>query len=140
MPSEYRDPDFKIIHAHDLTLPNTFLSFLSGKRSFPRGLIIGATSASGAPRTPALGYALAGYELPNWSKLDKRIAPSIEGAEVWKLGPMEKAEAKCLLEYCRGSGLLRVPEPLDDEQVAQRLAVSSGLPKELVASCVRVRA
>ncbi|KAF8545158.1 mitochondrial ribosomal death-associated protein 3-domain-containing protein [Trichophaea hybrida] len=140
MSTEYRDPDFKIIHAHDLALPNTFLSFLSGKRSFPRGLIIGATSASGAPRTPALRYALAGYELPNFSKLDKRVAPSVEGAEVWKLGPMERTEAKALLEYCRESGLLRVPEPLDDEQVAQRITVSSGLAKELVASCVRIRA
>ncbi|KAA8893525.1 mitochondrial ribosomal death-associated protein 3-domain-containing protein [Sphaerosporella brunnea] len=138
--SEYRDPDFNIIHAHDLALPRYFIEYLNGTRKFAKGLVIGATSAAGAPRTDALEYALNGWKLPVYSNLDERIAPSIKGAEVIKVGAMEKNEAKSLLEYCRESGLLREPTRLDEEKVAQRYTLSSGLPKELVAGCVRLTA
>lgn len=138
--SDYRDPDFNLIHAHDLAIPRQFLDFLNGTRAFPQGLIIGATSAAGAPRTDAFEYAIRGWKLPAYSKLDTRIAPSIAGAEVVRVGAMAEEEAKSLLEYCRVSGLLREGSPLDDEQVAQRVATSSGLPKELVAGCVRMLA
>ena len=140
LPSAYRDADFKFVHAHDLALVRTFLAFLGSRRRFARGLVLAATSASGARRTEALDYALSGRALPNYSKLDPRVAPSIAGADIWRVAAMRKAEARGLLDYCRDSGLLRDPEPLSDEQVAQRLALSSGLPKELVAGCVRLRA
>jgi small subunit ribosomal protein S29 len=138
--SEYRDPEYNIIHSHDLALLRYFIEYLNGTRKFARGLIIGATSAAGAPRTDALEYALKGWKLPAYSKLDTRIAPSIAGAEVVTIGAMEKEEAKSLLEYCRESGLLREPSRLDEEKVAQRYTLSSGLPKELVAGCVRLTA
>ncbi|KAI5810802.1 mitochondrial ribosomal death-associated protein 3-domain-containing protein [Pyronema omphalodes] len=138
--SEYRDPDFKLIHAHDLAIPNVFLAYLSGKRKFPKGLIMGATSASGAPRCEALELALVGEPLPNFSKLDQRVAPSLKGSERLPLGAMDITEARSLLEYCRSSGLLRSQVELSDEKVVQAYALSSGLPKELVAGCVRLRA
>ena len=140
LPSAYRDTGFRLVHAHDLALAHTFLAFLSGRRRFARGLVLAATSGSGARRTEALDYALSGRALPNYSKLDPRVAPSIAGADIWTVAAMKKAEARGLLEYCRDSGLLREPGPLSDEQIAQRLALSSGLPKELVAGCVRLRA
>jgi len=138
--SDYRDADYNIIHAHDLAIPKQFLDFLNGTRAFPRGLVIGATSAAGAPRTDAFEYALRGWKLPAYSKLDTRIVSSISGAEIMQIGAMAGEEAKSLLEYCRVSGLLRDGRPLSDEQVAQRVAVSSGLAKELVAGCVRTLA
>lgn len=139
LPTAYRDQDFNIIHAHDLAIPNAFLSYLNGTRSFRRGLVMGATSASGAPRTEALEYAIMGKKLPNYSKLDPRVAASMEGAEVMVLGSMHKDEVKSLLEYCVDSGLLKDPTALQDEQLAQRYTLCSGLPKEVVASCVRIR-
>ncbi|KAI5847524.1 mitochondrial ribosomal death-associated protein 3-domain-containing protein [Tricharina praecox] len=138
--SDYHDQDYNIIHAHDLAIPRHFCDFLNGTRAFPRGLVIGATSLAGAPRTDAFEYALRGWKLPAYSKLDTRIAPSIAGAEVMEIGAMAEEEAKSLLEYCRVSGLLKEGRPLSDEQVAQRVAVSSGLAKELVAGCVRMLA
>ncbi len=64
------------------------------------------------------------------------MAPSINSAEVMSVGPVQKEEARALLEYYRRSGLLR--EVLDEEELTQRMAVSAGLVKELLASCVRL--
>ena len=139
LPSAYRDPNFNVIHAHDLALPVAFLGFLNGSREFARGALILAATSSAAPRTEALEYALKKKALPPYSKLDPRIAGSIEGAGILKVGALEKEEAKGLLEYCRNSGLLREPS-LNEEQIAQKYALSSGIAKEIVAGCVRLRA
>jgi small subunit ribosomal protein S29 len=135
--SAYCDADFNPIHAHDLAIPRIFLSFLNGSRKFERGLVVAATSSQ-SPRTDALAYALCNEPLPDYSKLDTKVAPSVAGAKVVKLGAMQMDEASSLLEYCKNSGLLN--ETLDQETVAQRFALSSGVAGEIVKGCVRIRA
>ncbi|KAH9921716.1 mitochondrial ribosomal death-associated protein 3-domain-containing protein [Epithele typhae] len=46
--SLYRDPYFKTVMGHHMTLPRTILEFASGKRSFARGAVLGAISTTDA--------------------------------------------------------------------------------------------
>jgi small subunit ribosomal protein S29 len=137
LPTKYRDPDYKRIHAHELAIPNAFISFLNGTRKFQRGFAIAATSST-SPRAEALGFALRGEPLPDYSKLDTRVHGTVQGAEVLRVGEMQKEEARGLLDYCRRTGLLR--GDVDDEVLAQRYALSSGIAREIVKGCVRVSA
>ncbi|KAH0548571.1 hypothetical protein GP486_007885 [Trichoglossum hirsutum] len=57
--SQYRDPAFKPIHAHDLTIARHFVDHLSGVRSLPNGgAVLAATSASNVPFAPSLALAI----------------------------------------------------------------------------------
>ncbi|MCJ1311590.1 37S ribosomal protein S23 mitochondrial [Agyrium rufum] len=59
----YSSPDFKPIHAHDLHLPQWFISHLVGSSGLPNGgAVIASTSASNRPATPALDLALSRLE------------------------------------------------------------------------------
>ncbi|PUU81758.1 hypothetical protein B9Z19DRAFT_1121761 [Tuber borchii] len=99
IPSKYRDPAFNVIHSHDLALPNTFLTYLSGKPSFHKGITLAATSSK-CSRTLALDAALEGREVDPYERLDPRIGPSIEGAQIIHVDSLSKEEAKALMEYC----------------------------------------
>ncbi|GAB7343924.1 hypothetical protein MBLNU457_1877t1 [Dothideomycetes sp. NU457] len=58
-PTKYLDADVKPIHAHDLTLLNHFLSFLSGSQSLPNGgLVMAVDCQSNRPAVPTLDHAL----------------------------------------------------------------------------------
>ncbi len=53
--SYYRDADFNLIHAHDLSLVQHFTNYLSGAAKLPfGGAILTATSMSNNPSTPTL--------------------------------------------------------------------------------------
>ncbi|KAF8451519.1 mitochondrial ribosomal death-associated protein 3-domain-containing protein [Terfezia claveryi] len=135
LPSAYRSPDFTPIHAHDLALPNLFLSYLRGERTFWRGLTLASTTAR-SPATPALTFALAGEEVSPYKKLDPRVAPSIKGAPVMAVSPLTRPQAKALMEYYRDSGLYS-----QDVQstLAEKWVLSSGIPKELMKACLRLK-
>ncbi|KAF8428135.1 mitochondrial ribosomal death-associated protein 3-domain-containing protein [Tirmania nivea] len=135
LPSAYRSPDFTPIHAHDLALPNLFLSYLRGERTFWRGLTLASTTAR-SPATPALAFALAGEEVPSYKKLDPRVAPSIKGVPVMAISPLTRPQAKALMEYYRDSGLYS-----QDVQstLAEKWVLSSGIPKELMNACLRLK-
>lgn len=58
-PTKYLDADVKPIHAHDLTLLNHFLSYLSGSQSLRNGgLVMAVDSQSNRPSVPTLDHAL----------------------------------------------------------------------------------
>ncbi|KAJ6558985.1 mitochondrial ribosomal death-associated protein 3-domain-containing protein [Mycena sp. CBHHK59/15] len=44
--SHYRDPHFRLIRPHHLSMPRLLLEFASGRRSFPRGAVLGALTSS----------------------------------------------------------------------------------------------
>lgn len=136
LPSAYRDTSFDIIHAHDLALPNTFLSYLSGASSFPRGLILAATS-SVCSKTKDLSRALRGIEPGPWDKVDVRIAKSVEGAKVIELEKLSREEVKVIMEWYNAGGVLK--QPVTIESVTEQYAISSGNPKELFQNCLRLK-
>ncbi|KAI5810239.1 mitochondrial ribosomal death-associated protein 3-domain-containing protein [Peziza echinospora] len=135
LPSEYRDTTHTLIHALDLALPSVFVDFLSGKRAFWRGLTIAATS-SACPRTPALTHALAGDNPSPFKKIDPRIKPIVEKAQLLEPTPLTRPETRAIMEYYKESGLyLQEVEPT----LPEKWVLSSGNPKELLAACARVK-
>ncbi|KAH8148677.1 uncharacterized protein LAJ45_07388 [Morchella importuna] len=133
--SENRDTGFAKIHAHDLGIPNIFLSYLNGTKDFPRGLTIAATAPS--PRTPDLTLALKGEKPGPWDKTDERIAPSIKGAKVVKCDPLRKEEVKTLMDWYTAGGIYKSAVTL--ETVAESYALSNGNPAELFKGCLRLK-
>ncbi|RPA95553.1 hypothetical protein L873DRAFT_1829757 [Choiromyces venosus 120613-1] len=136
LPSKYRDPSFNLIHSHDLALPNTFLAYLSGKRSFHRGVTLAATSSK-CSRTLALDAALEGREVDPYERLDPRVGPSIEGARIIHVDSLSKAEAKALMDYYNESGIMK--DTVDITTFNEKYAVSAGNPKDLFGTCLRMR-
>lgn len=57
--SEYMSAEVKPVHAHDLTLVRHFVDHLSGQKQLPNGgIVLGATSQSNAPTSPALDFCI----------------------------------------------------------------------------------
>lgn len=119
MLSDYRDPSFNLIHAHDLTLVRTFVDALSGKTKLPNGgAIIAATSQSNHHNHPSQELVLsqleagqAGKEVPQPNPYEKgydaRVYESLKNSAVLRLEGVNQDEARALMEYWGASGLMR---------------------------------
>jgi small subunit ribosomal protein S29 len=117
--SDYRSPSFELIHSHDLALVRMFCDYLSGAKTLANGgAVIAATSRSNAPRSPSMELALlqreaeqAGKEVPARDPYgkgyDARADEILSSVPVMRIGPLEKEEARALMEYWAASGVLR---------------------------------
>lgn len=132
--SEYRSPNFELVHAHDLVLVNRFVEFLSGAKKLPYGgAVISATTRSNAPRNPsmelvvgmreaALGYeSKAPVKEPYGKGYDERVEKALEKVDVIQLKSVSRSEARSLMEYWAASGLLRAA--VDEKTVAEKWMV-----------------
>lgn len=126
--SEYRAPNYDLIHAHDLALIGLFMDALSGKTKMPHGGgIIAATSGNNAPNAPSLDLALAqryaeqkAVEVPAkdpyFRHYDARVEDVLKTVQVMKIGGLEKQDARSLLEYWAASGMWR--SAVDEKNLA----------------------
>ncbi|KAF7551703.1 hypothetical protein G7Z17_g4830 [Cylindrodendrum hubeiense] len=117
--SEYRDPSFKEVHAHELSLVRTFVDALSGKTPLPNGgAIIGATSENNSQHHPSQELVLtqleagqAGRRVPKPNpyerKYDERVYEALKNSWVLRVDGVSKEEARSLMEYWGASGLVR---------------------------------
>jgi small subunit ribosomal protein S29 len=124
--SEYLSADVKPIHAHDLTLIRHFVDHLSGEKQLPNGgIVIGATSQSNAPTSPALDHCIevaharrkTPDNIPQWNpykNVDGRVKDTLKGLttdgkdfDILPVGGLTKEEARSIMEYYAESGLLR---------------------------------
>lgn len=124
--SDYLSADVKPIHAHDLSIIRHFVDLLSGQKKLPNGgVVIGATSQSNAPVSPALDFSIEVAEarqktpdnLPQWNpyrNVDARVMEALKGLhtdandfDVINVGGLTKDEARAIMEYYAESGLLR---------------------------------
>lgn len=77
----YRSPQFKPIHAHDLTFVRWFMSHLSGQRPFSNGgMVLAATSGSNEPKIQALQFRL--HQLEVKQALEKGLPNPRQDAEL----------------------------------------------------------
>jgi small subunit ribosomal protein S29 len=97
-----------------------------------------AATSSKCGRTTALDLALRHVDVGPFEKIDPRVAESTEGAEVIVVGKLSKREAKSLMDYYNQSGILKDPVSIDTFN--EKYALSSGNPRDLFVSCLRVRA
>ncbi|KAG9249900.1 mitochondrial ribosomal death-associated protein 3-domain-containing protein [Emericellopsis atlantica] len=117
--SDYRDPEFNPVHAHDLVLVRTFVDALSGKTKLPNGgAVIAATSGNNRQLQPSQELVLSqleagqkGDEVPKpdpYEKgYDERVYDALKNSTVMRLEALSKADARVLMEYWGASGMLR---------------------------------
>ncbi|CAM1506575.1 Fc.00g062160.m01.CDS01 [Cosmosporella sp. VM-42] len=117
--SDYRDPSFNQVHAHELTLVRMFVDALAGKNPLPNGgAIIGTTSENNTNHHPSQELVLsqleagqAGREVPKPNpyerKYDDRVYDALKNSWVLRLEGVSKDEARALMEYWGASGMVR---------------------------------
>ncbi|OAL74738.1 hypothetical protein A7D00_0332 [Trichophyton violaceum] len=141
--SKYRNPEYELIHAHDFTIVEHFLSLMrmEPKKALPNGgLALYATAASNCMRLPSLelgikqiaarqaGISPSSPDYPVlYGKLDDRVVSLF--SQVKEMGYIElsglgKDEAAGLLQYYAKSGLLR--DRVDGRLVGEKWSLSSG--------------
>jgi small subunit ribosomal protein S29 len=146
--SAYRNPEYELIHAHDLVLVKHFVEYLSGAKKLPNGgAVLAATTKSNCPLSYATDLAIAqreerqaGKELTKmdpWAKIDLRAYESLQAASVMQLKGLSKAEARGLMEYWAASGLLR--QRVDEKTVTEKWALAgNGLVGEIERGALRM--
>ncbi|KAM3473457.1 hypothetical protein MY8738_008359 [Beauveria namnaoensis] len=130
----YRDPAFRQVHAHQLTLIARFFAALSGAAPMPNGgAVIAVDGASNRPaRHPSEALVLAQLEAgqagrdvpapdPYLRGYDDRVYDALRHCHVVRLEGVGKDEARALMEYWGASGLVR--GVLSAEAVAQKWAL-----------------
>lgn len=155
--SEYLSADVKPIHAHDLTLIRHFIDHLSGQKKLPNGgIVLGSTSQSNAPTSPALDFCIQVAEarqstpedVPQWNpykKVDARVMEVLKDLvsdnkdlDVIKVGGLTKEEARAIMEYYAESGLLR--HQVNEGFVSEKWSLAGmGNIGELERTSVRLR-
>lgn len=118
-PSAYRDPDFRVVHAHDLALVGLVVNALAGAAPLINGgAVVAATSRGNSPRVPSLDLALARAEAraagaaeplaePYAKGYDARVDAALQTVDVLRLGGVSRSEARAVMDYWAASGLLR---------------------------------
>jgi small subunit ribosomal protein S29 len=140
--SDYRDPEYKIVHAHDLVLVRTFVDALSGKTKLPNGgAVIAATSGSNHQLHPSQELVLSQLEAgqkgdtmptpdPYEKGYDERVYDALKNTSVVRVEAVSKADARVLMEYWGASGMLR--KKIDQHTVWSDWALSGhGIVGEL---------
>lgn len=146
--SDYRAPDYSLVHAHDLTLVGHLVSYISGAAVLPNGgAVVAATTMGNKPTTPSMDLALrrtqekaAGVEgeKPSpWVEWDGRVLESLKRADVLALKGLSRAEARGLMEYWAASGVLR--QKVDEKVVAEKWVLSgNGVVGEIERGALRM--
>lgn len=131
--SEYRDPSFNQVHAHELSLVRLFVDALSGKTKLPNGgAIIAATSDNNTQHHPSQELVLsqleagqAGREIPTPNpyerKYDERVYEALKNSYVLRIGGVSKDQGRVLMEYWGASGMLR--SVLNTKTVSEKWAI-----------------
>lgn len=118
--SEYRDPNFKEVHSHELALVRMFVDALSGKTALPNGgAVIGTTSENNTLHHPSQELVLSQLEAgqsgeriipepnPYERNYDPRVYDALKDSWVLRLEGITKEEARALMEYWGASGMMR---------------------------------
>lgn len=145
------------IHAHDLSIVKHFMSYLSGTRTLANGgMVLAATSGSDHAKSDALdvGIAMAHarQETPPqpgqtqnvndfwdpYRKMDQRSLELLKAVGVIKMEGLSREEARTVMEYWAGSGLLR--DRVGERLVGEKWTLSGGgIVGELEKAVVRQR-
>jgi small subunit ribosomal protein S29 len=132
--SEYRDPTFKPVHAHDLVLVGTFVDVLSGRKPLPNGgAAIAATSGNNFTRPLSQELALSqieagqtGGEIPQPDPYqrgyDERVYDAVKNTQVIRLEGVKQDDAWALMGYWGASGMMR--SVVNSQTVKEKWALS----------------
>jgi len=145
--SKYRSAEYELVHAHQLTLIQQFISLLFSQASNSNilangGMILAATSGSNSPTLPdfslllrqlnarASGIEMTDQEFPMpepYRKHDQRVLNLLGGSEdteIQTLHGLSRDESRGLLEYYARSGILK--EGITEAIVGEKWSLSGG--------------
>lgn len=145
--SKYRSADYKLIHAHQLTLVRQFLGLLFAKSGAASpfangGMLVFSTTGSNTPAYPtfsllldqlraraqSLDPSVPGFPLPApYSKPDTRVLELLSGLgdiKLMELKGLSVAECKGYMEYFVRSGLLQTQ--ITENALAEFRGLSGG--------------
>lgn len=147
--SDYRNPDFELIHAHDLALVKHLMDHLSGATKLPNGgAIIGAMSRSHAPRSLTADLVIKQTEerqlnrpctkADPFKQYDERTLKALSNMHVLRLQGASRMEARGLMEYWASSGIMRTV--VNEKTVAEKWALAgNGILGEIERGVLRMR-
>ncbi|KAF9192848.1 hypothetical protein BGZ51_004611 [Haplosporangium sp. Z 767] len=99
-PTQYLSQDAKELDPEHLKLPELFLNYISGKRSFNHGAIVAATSdALLAKKSEVLDVALGVKEVSPYKSLSQTIMPWTQGLTRFEVPNYTRQEAKGVFDY-----------------------------------------
>ncbi|KAL2885508.1 mitochondrial ribosomal protein [Ceratocystis lukuohia] len=145
--SEYRDPAYNLVHAHDLTLVRLFIDALSGASPMVNGgAVLAALNASGRVTIPSLDLKLAqgraklrgeSQPKPNpWERnYDVRVEKALADVDVMEVTKLDKPETRVLMEYWAESGMLR--EKVTEAAVSEKWTLGGGVLGEIEKMALR---
>jgi len=141
------------IHAHDLSIVKHFVDHLSGETVLGNGgLVLAATSESEHAKSDALEVAIkmaeARQNTPQpqdvddfwdpYKSIDHRSLDALRTVDVMKLNGLSRREARTVMEYWAGSGMLR--GTVGEEFVVEKWTLAGGgIVGELEKAVVRTR-
>ncbi|KAI0596621.1 mitochondrial ribosomal death-associated protein 3-domain-containing protein [Biscogniauxia sp. FL1348] len=156
--SDYRSPDFELIHSHDIGLVRLFADAIGGKTRFPNGaVVLGITCKGNAPLLPSMDVALgqaaalqarreaaspeeaAEIEVPQrdpfYRHYDERVFDALKGVRVLDIHGLSKPEARALMEYWAASGIVRMR--VDEKAVTEKWTIAgAGVVGEMERSAL----
>ncbi|KAA8917152.1 hypothetical protein TRICI_000698 [Trichomonascus ciferrii] len=134
--SENTDHENQRIYHGDLQVPKTFLDFLSGARTFKRGMVVTALNSSHRVNETILA-GLGLQEPTPYAKIDRYdplLASKFTGVTPLTLQHYTQAETRTMLEYWNSVGV--VPSELDERLLNQKYFISgNGNPEALLLAC-----
>lgn len=139
MPTRYRDPSYEVVHPFDLEIIKNFVAYLNGTKVLTNGVVLTNTSSLPKCVPRALQLALGHSKQSPFESIDERIADSIAGVQVFKIGEYSPAEAKSVVQHYASAGLLRGYGASDvtDSLVKQRMMMGGSLGRDVFRSCLK---
>ncbi len=146
--SDYRSPEYEVVHSHDLVQVRHFVEHLSGVKKLANGgAVIGATTFGNRPKSPTFDLALKQNveratkqpvtEVNPWGEWDQAVAKSVQKPEVMQIKGVSRSEARGLMEYWAASGLLK--QKVDERIVQDQWTLSgNGVVGEIERAALRM--
>lgn len=135
-----RDFDNNPIYHGDLQVPNTFLQFLSGERSFQKGAVIGSLAgAYGFSETlqVGLGQKAEPKAYAKKSEYDEVLASKLKGVKSIEVSHLTYEETASLLEYYKNGQVFS--DELNEQFIQQKYFLSgNGNAQALIKSVTEV--
>ncbi|CAG8601177.1 9344_t:CDS:10 [Paraglomus occultum] len=136
--TEYTSPDHTLLEPGKLLLPRTLLEYISGRKKFRNGAVIGATSLVHKPTLSyALDAALHLTEVSPWKQVSPEIARYInKEVKRYNISEYSKDEAKTLLDfYIRNNVVHEDADATTSESFTKKYMLSNGNARKFLEYC-----
>ncbi|KAF9208439.1 37S ribosomal protein S23 mitochondrial [Haplosporangium sp. Z 27] len=135
-PTQYMSTDGKELEPEHLKLPNLFLNYISGKKSFDHGAVVTATSDTRlANKSEVLDVALGVKEVSPYKNLSQSLLSWTEGLTRFDVPNYTKVEAKGVFDYYKKGNILY--DAPSEALFLNKFITSGGNPRKFFTVCAK---